>query len=365
MSIKPFKVARPVWVLALLILLATLTAALPALNQVSDLVIGNGETFHMARDGDKPSPPPMADDRIPPTAPDSHSVPILWGNQIPWGTAAADALKKIDGTAFLKQAHCFGGHGKETLGLGEDEQWARLMCSPGISNIFFDKAVETFCNNVNGKVLSLTAVNTSYAQTYTYWPPAMHGGKAHDDCGDSGSVYLHIGFGLGAPGEMNYTLSAEACTRGLKQVYNHDCDGSHTDNKRGGQLDLGTYVPQGQDDKYNDHLFYLADPNPPIVGRNKYCSNLERFVPNAEDTYTFDTYVDPCFQYHEGYGGDDFWFRDPPEWTDHKKGWDAHDANKTICTAAGGIYDKHDGVKDNNGNRKGQRRAELDRESTD
>ncbi|KAK6435860.1 hypothetical protein LTR95_007949 [Oleoguttula sp. CCFEE 5521] len=213
---------------------------------------------------------------------------------------------------------------------------------PGISNIFFDKGVETFCNNVNGKVLSLSGINTSYAQTYTYWPPAMHGGKAHDDCGESGSVYFHIGFGLGAPRGMNYTLSAEACTRGLKQVSNHDCDGSHTDNKRGGQLDLGTYVPQSQDD-----------------------NNLERFVPNAEDTYFVDTYVDPCFQYHEGYGGDDFWFRDPPEWPDHNKGWAAHDANKTICRAAGGIYDKHDGVRDNDGNRKGQRMAELDGERTD
>ncbi|OQO13087.1 hypothetical protein B0A48_02551 [Cryoendolithus antarcticus] len=202
----------------------------------------------------------------------------------------------------------------------------------------------------------MEADNTSYAMMYTYWPPAMHGGKHPDDCGDAGSVYLHIGFGVVAPTNIDYTLSNETCTRGLRQVYSRDCGWDITDNKQGGQLDLGSYFKQGNDpnDTYNDHLFYLADPNPPLPSRNRFYSNLEPFVPNAEDTYTFDTFYDPCYEVHEGYGGDDFWFRDPLEWTAKGVGWKEHNRDKDDCVRKGWIYDKRGGTRDNDGRKDGQ-----------
>nr|OQO23893.1 hypothetical protein B0A51_09659 [Rachicladosporium sp. CCFEE 5018] len=169
----------------------------------------------------------------------------------------------------------------------------------GISDRFFDKAVEVFCGKVNGKVLSMEADNTSYAMI---------------------------------------------------------CGWDITDNKQGGQLDLGSYFKQGNDpnDTYNDHLFYLADPNPPLPSRNRFYSNLEPFVPNAEDTYTFDTFYDPCYEVHEGYGGDDFWFRDPLEWTAKGVGWKEHNRDKDDCVRKGGIYDKRGGTRDNDGRKDGQ-----------
>nr|OQO25325.1 hypothetical protein B0A51_07899 [Rachicladosporium sp. CCFEE 5018] len=98
-------------------------------------------------------------------------------------------------------------------------------------------------------------------------------------------VYMHIGFGLGGP-DIKYTLSEYACVRELQRVYNNDCDASHEDSKHGGQLDLGTFVPPlGPDTEYNDHLFYLPDPNPPLVGRNSHCCNgANHFVPNLENS---------------------------------------------------------------------------------
>ncbi|OQO13084.1 hypothetical protein B0A48_02548 [Cryoendolithus antarcticus] len=186
--------------------------------------------------------------------------------------------------------------------------------------------------------------------TYTYWPPAKNpnfkpiGGSSRNDCGETSQVYVHISFGVGAP-NINCTLSEYACVRGLQRVYNNDCDASHKDNNHGGQLDLGTFVPPlGPDPEYNDRLFYLADPNPPLVGRNSHCSNgKNRFVPNLKNTKVLEEWVDEYYGEHHGFGGDDPWDVMPKGWTNWVEDWKVHEGRKKDCSGKGGIYDKKGG----------------------
>nr|OQO24494.1 hypothetical protein B0A51_11690 [Rachicladosporium sp. CCFEE 5018] len=123
------------------------------------------------------------------------------------------------------------------------------------------------------------------------------------------------------------------------------CDNSHVDNKHGGQLDLRTFDGKAIDHRFNDHLFYLADPAPPRDGRNMYCTNWNRFVPNLENTQVYDE-VDPCYDAHMGFGGKDLWWTDPPPWTDHDKGKADHETKKADCVADHGEYDGYGGTKD-------------------
>ncbi|KAK6434023.1 hypothetical protein LTR95_009798 [Oleoguttula sp. CCFEE 5521] len=178
--------------------------------------------------------------------PPKDTVAIEWGNQT--RPAAAWLPGCNDPAAPMRHSTCYGHH--------------------GIANVFFDKAVEKFCQAAKDTILDLDEQQNSVAMTYSYWPPANRnnikpGGSPPDDCGETGAVYLHIGFGLGAP-KMRYHLFEFACVRGLQRLYSGECDSAHKDNKHGGQLDLGTFnPPPGQDADFNDHLFYLADPNPP------------------------------------------------------------------------------------------------------
>ncbi|OQO13085.1 hypothetical protein B0A48_02549 [Cryoendolithus antarcticus] len=187
---------------------------------------------------------------------------------------------------WLPEANCFGGH--------------------GISNTFMDHAAALFCDATDGLILNLNSMrNNSVAMTYTYWPPSSVG--VVGNCAEAGQVYLQIGFGLGAPNTTAYTLSRQSCARGLGQVYNMACDNSHVDNKRGGQMDLGTHNATLHDPAFNDHLFYLVDPAPPIAGRNIYCTNYNRFVPKFENTNVLKDADDPCYEAHLGFGGNDAW----------------------------------------------------------
>ncbi|OQO09100.1 hypothetical protein B0A48_05991 [Cryoendolithus antarcticus] len=183
-------------------------------------------------------------------------------------------------------------------------------CTTGITDRVMDKAVAKFCKASDGTILDLKNKTNSVSMMYTYWPPSAGslGYAKHNNyyCLETGQVYLHIGFGLGAPDTTVYTLSEAACVRGLKQVYNIACDNSHVDNKHGGQLDLGTFDGRAIDHRFNDHLFYLADPSPPRDGRNMYCTNWKRFVPKLENTQVYDE-VDRCYDVHICFGGKDLW----------------------------------------------------------
>nr|OQO30149.1 hypothetical protein B0A51_04537 [Rachicladosporium sp. CCFEE 5018] len=176
----------------------------------------------------------------------------------------------------------------------------------GITNRFMDKAIAKFCKASDGTILDLKNKTNNVSMMYTYWPPSAGslGYAKHNNyyCPEAGQVYLHIGFGLGAPDTTVYTLSEAACVRGLKQVYNI----AHVDNKHGGQLDLGTFDGRAIDHRFNDHLFYLADPSPRRDGRNMYCTNWKRFVPNLENTQVYDE-VDRCYDVHICFGGKDLW----------------------------------------------------------
>ncbi|OQO07565.1 hypothetical protein B0A48_07262 [Cryoendolithus antarcticus] len=252
--------------------------------------------------------------------PPQDTVAIKWGNQT--RPAAAWLPGSDDPAAPMRHSTCYGHH--------------------GIANVFFDKAVEKFCLAVKDTILDLDEQQNS------------PGGSPPDDCGETGAVYMHIGFGLGAL-KARYHLSEFACIRGLQRVYKGDCDSAHKDNKHGGQLDLGTFnPPPGQDADFNDHLFYLADPNPPLRGRNPHCSNRDnRFLPNLENTKVYAEFVDPCYEVHLGFGGDDQWDMAPDGWKD----WDGtfrdseqmtkHDMAKDACVLKGGVYDKHGGKADN------------------
>ncbi|KAK6433997.1 hypothetical protein LTR95_009818 [Oleoguttula sp. CCFEE 5521] len=269
--------------------------------------------------------------------PPKDTVAIKWGNQT--RLAAAWLPGSNDPAVPVRHSNCYGHH--------------------GIANVFFDKAVENFCRAVKDTILDLDEQQNSVAMTYSYWPPAKYNnikpaGARPDDCGETGAVYMHIGFGLGAP-KAKYHLSEFACIRGLQRVYNNDCDSAHKYNKHGGQLDLGTFnPPPGQDADFNDHLFYLADPNPPLRGRNPHCSNRDnRFLPYLENTKVYAEFVDPCYEVRLGFGGDDQWDMAPDEWKD----WDGtfrdseqmtkHDMAKDECVLKGGVYDKHGGKADN------------------
>ncbi|OQO07564.1 hypothetical protein B0A48_07261 [Cryoendolithus antarcticus] len=220
----------------------------------------------------------------------------------------------------------------------------------GVSNRCMDKAVALFCKTSDGTILDMKNATNRVSMMYTSWPPGAGflGYAKHNNyyCPEAGQVYLHIGFGLGAPTTTAYTLSEAACVRGLKQVYNIACDNSHVDNKHGGQLDLGTSNGEANDHRFNDHLFYLADPSPPRDGRNMYCTNWNRFVPNLENTIVKDEVIDPCYDAHRGFGGKDLWWTDPPSWTDHDKGKADHELKKAECVADHGEYDGYGGTKD-------------------
>ncbi|KAK6434024.1 hypothetical protein LTR95_009799 [Oleoguttula sp. CCFEE 5521] len=94
----------------------------------------------------------------------------------------------------------------------------------GITNRIMDHAVALFCDKANDTILDLKNKTNSVAMTYTYRPPSAgflgYGRHENYYCPEAGQVYLHIGFGLGAPNTTVYTLSRKACARGLKQVYN-------------------------------------------------------------------------------------------------------------------------------------------------
>ncbi|KAK6442356.1 hypothetical protein LTR95_001402 [Oleoguttula sp. CCFEE 5521] len=306
-------------ILTLLTLLATFAIALPS---------------DMAAAGPRVVPSP-AD--IPYTTYNDSQTPVRGTSLINWGRQSskleAAMHQGVRPDDDMPLAHCFGAH--------------------GIANTFMDHAVALFCNDANGLVLDLKMPNNSVAMTYAYWPPARNPGKDYYDCGETGQVYLQIGFGLGAPSDTSYTLSTSACVRGLQTVYNVDCDGQHKDNKHGGQLDLGAYKPQIEDKDWNDHLFYLADPNPPLEGRNPYCSNgMWRFTPNAENTNFLPKQTDNCYDVHLGFGGDDKWSVKPKGWKPSNNHFDADDMKahsdaKEACVKLGGKYDKKGGTGDN------------------
>nr|OQO25326.1 hypothetical protein B0A51_07900 [Rachicladosporium sp. CCFEE 5018] len=244
---------------------------------------------------------------------------IIWGkvpnrrlspNQPMFGTT-------YNNNGWLPEANCFGGH--------------------GISNTFMDHAAALFCDATDGLILNLNSTrNNSVAMTYTYWPPSSVG--VVGNCAEAGQVYLQIGFGLGAPNTTAYTLSRQSCARGLGQVYNMACDNSHVDNKRGGQMDLGTYNATLHDPAFNDHLFYLVDPAPPIAGRNIYCTNYNRFVPNLENTNVLKDAIDPCYEAHLGFGGNDAWDAVPIGWKDKNSGMADHHKAIAGCSAKNGHY---------------------------
>ncbi|KAK6433996.1 hypothetical protein LTR95_009817 [Oleoguttula sp. CCFEE 5521] len=209
----------------------------------------------------------------------------------------------------------------------------------GVSTKFMDKAVALFCKTSDGMVLDMRNATNSVSMMYTYWPPSAGflGYAKHNNyyCPEAGQVYLNVGFGLGAP----ITTALYAFRSGM-------CDSSHVDNKHGGQLDLGTFDGKAIDHRSNDHLFYLADPAPPRDGRNVYCTNWKRFVPNLENTIVLDEVKDSCYEVHMGFGGKDVWWTDPPSWTDHEKGKADHETKKTECVADHGEYDGYGGTKD-------------------